>query len=100
MQYSEEVFLYYLPQANVEDAFDTEQLLECVGQLKCGQSVHVPIYDFKNHQRCSESFHQVNASDVIILEGILVFHDQCVRNLMNMKIFVDTVKVWPEDRDV
>jgi uridine kinase len=33
---------------------------------------------------------QVNASDVIILEGILVFHDQRVRNLMNMKIFVDT----------
>ncbi|PIA49051.1 hypothetical protein AQUCO_01300117v1 [Aquilegia coerulea] len=72
------------------DAFDTEQLLECVGQLKCGQSVHVPIYDFKNHRRCSESFRQVNASDVIILEGILVFHDQRVRNLMNMKIFVDT----------
>lgn len=35
-------------------------------------------------------FCQVNASDVIILEGILVFHDQRVRNLMNMKIFVDT----------
>ena len=33
---------------------------------------------------------QVNASDVIILEGILVFHDQRVRDLMNMKIFVDT----------
>ncbi|MBA0749068.1 hypothetical protein Gogos_003030, partial [Gossypium gossypioides] len=54
------------------DAFDTEQLLDCLEKLKDGQSV------------------QVNASDVIILEGILVFHDQCVRNLMNMKIFVDT----------
>ncbi|KAL8049224.1 hypothetical protein ABFX02_06G007800 [Erythranthe guttata] len=72
------------------DAFDTEQLLECVGKLKAGQPVHVPIYDFKSHQRSSESFRQVNASDVIILEGILVFHDQRVRNLMNMKIFVDT----------
>ncbi|KAK6912992.1 hypothetical protein RJ641_022593 [Dillenia turbinata] len=72
------------------DAFDTEQLLECIEKLKLGQSVHVPIYDFKNHRRCSESFRQVNASDVIILEGILVFHDQRVRNLMNMKIFVDT----------
>ncbi|KAL5702063.1 Uridine kinase-like protein 1 [Ranunculus cassubicifolius] len=72
------------------DAFDTEQLLECVGQLKRGLPVHVPIYDFKNHLRCSETFRQVNASDVIILEGILVFHDQRVRNLMNMKIFVDT----------
>ncbi|KAL4634406.1 hypothetical protein ACB092_04G197200 [Castanea dentata] len=71
------------------DAFDTEQLLECIGKLKSGQSVQVPIYDFKNHQRFSDRFRQVNASDVIILEGILVFHDQRVRNLMNMKIFVD-----------
>ncbi|KAG1363475.1 putative Uridine kinase-like protein 2, chloroplastic [Cocos nucifera] len=38
------------------DAFDTEQLLECMGKLKSGQSVNVPIYDFKNHRRCSESF--------------------------------------------
>jgi uridine kinase len=72
------------------DAFDTEQLLECMGQLKRAQPVNVPIYDFKKHQRCSESFRKVNASDVIILEGILVFHDQRVRNLMDMKIFVDT----------
>ncbi|CAI9111570.1 OLC1v1011821C1 [Oldenlandia corymbosa var. corymbosa] len=72
------------------DAFDTEQLLECVDKLKSGHSVQVPIYDFKTHQRCSDSFRQVNASDVIILEGILVFHDQRVRNLMNMKVFVDT----------
>ncbi|PPR97717.1 hypothetical protein GOBAR_AA22953 [Gossypium barbadense] len=72
------------------DAFDTEQLLECVEKLKSGQSVQVPIYDFKQHRRSSDSFRQVNASDVIILEGILVFHDQRVRNLMNMKIFVDT----------
>ncbi|PWA67489.1 uridine kinase-like 2 [Artemisia annua] len=72
------------------DAFDTEQMLECVEKLKQGNSVQLPIYDFKNHRRCSESFRQVNASDVIILEGILVFHDQRVRDLMNMKIFVDT----------
>ncbi|KAK4365760.1 hypothetical protein RND71_013640 [Anisodus tanguticus] len=83
------------------DAFDTEQLLECVEKLKSGRSVQVPIYDFKTHQRCSDSFRQlnkplackfcqVNASDVIILEGILVFHDARVRNLMSMKIFVDT----------
>ncbi|MQL68048.1 hypothetical protein Taro_000331, partial [Colocasia esculenta] len=52
------------------DAFDTEQLLECIGKLKGGKSVNVPIYDFKNHRRCSESFRKVNASDVIILEAI------------------------------
>ncbi|CAN1321684.1 Uridine/cytidine kinase UKL1, chloroplastic [Linum perenne] len=67
-----------------------QQLLDCVETLKRGLPYQVPIYDFKTHQRCSDSFRQVNASDVIILEGILVFHDQRVRNLMNMKIFVDT----------
>ncbi|KAL2942270.1 Uridine kinase-like protein 1 chloroplastic, partial [Bienertia sinuspersici] len=72
------------------DAFDTEQLLECVEKLQLGQCVQVPIYDFKTHQRRTDTFRQVNASDVIILEGILVFHDSRVRNLMSMKIFVDT----------
>jgi len=72
------------------DAFDTEQLLKCMEKLGNGQSVQVPIYDFKTHQRRTDTFRQVNASDVIILEGILIFHDQRVRNLMNMKIFVDT----------
>ncbi|KAF2316441.1 hypothetical protein GH714_041782 [Hevea brasiliensis] len=72
------------------DAFDTDQLVDCIQKLRSGQPYQVPIYDFKSHRRCSDSFRQVNASDVIILEGILVFHDQRVRNLMNMKIFVDT----------
>ncbi|KAJ9135477.1 hypothetical protein P3X46_032658 [Hevea brasiliensis] len=72
------------------DAFDTEQLLDCIQKLRSGQPYQIPIYDFKTHLRCSDSFRQVNASDVIILEGILVFHDPSVRNLMNMKIFVDT----------
>lgn len=100
------------------DAFDTEQLLHCAKTLKSGQPYQVPIYDFKTHQRRTDAFrqvpylnftgissnlmynvlilisvgtlYQVNASDVIILEGILVFHDPRVRNLMNMKIFVDT----------
>eukprot|EP00252_Welwitschia_mirabilis_P018917 TRINITY_DN4240_c0_g3_i1.p1 TRINITY_DN4240_c0_g3~~TRINITY_DN4240_c0_g3_i1.p1 ORF type:complete len:493 (+),score=107.02 TRINITY_DN4240_c0_g3_i1:308-1786(+) len=72
------------------DAFDTEQLLECIDTLKRGESVNIPIYDFKHHRRSADSFRKVNPSDVIILEGILVFHDPRVRDLMNMKIFVDT----------
>ncbi|RID60045.1 hypothetical protein BRARA_F03227, partial [Brassica rapa] len=72
------------------DAFDTEQLLHCIDTLKSGQPYQIPIYDFKTHQRKSDAFRQVNACDVIILEGILVFHDSRVRDLMNMKIFVDT----------
>lgn len=43
----------------VVDAFDTEQLLECMTKLIGGQSVQLPIYDFKKHQRSTDSFRQV-----------------------------------------
>ena len=48
------------------DAFDTEQLLECVEKLKSGHSVQVPIYDFKTHQRCSDTFRQVLLYDICV----------------------------------
>lgn len=70
------------------DAFDSDLLLSCMERLKLGQAVDIPIYDFKTHKRTSS--YKVNPSDVIILEGILVFHEPRVRDLMNMKIFVDT----------
>ncbi|CAK7328163.1 unnamed protein product [Dovyalis caffra] len=71
------------------DAFHTELLLSCMETLKNGQAVDVPNYDFKTHKRI-EPGRKVNPSDIIILEGILVLHDSRVRDLMNMKIFVDT----------
>ncbi|CAM6119552.1 unnamed protein product [Calypogeia fissa] len=71
------------------NAFDTERLLECLQDLKESKSVSIPVYDFKKHQRCSKTSRKVNPVDVIIMEGILVFHDAQVRALMNMKIFVD-----------
>ncbi|KAF8026430.1 hypothetical protein BT93_F3036 [Corymbia citriodora subsp. variegata] len=72
------------------DAFDTEQLLCSMDKLKNGQAVDVPIYDFMSHKNNVYPARRVNPSDVIILEGILIFHDPRVRELMNMKIFVDT----------
>ncbi|KAJ1390365.1 Uridine kinase-like, partial [Sesbania bispinosa] len=70
------------------DAFDTEELLHVMDKLKRGEAVDIPKYDFKSYK--SDVLRRVNPSDVIILEGILVFHDPRVRELMNMKIFVDT----------
>ncbi|XP_014519077.1 uridine kinase-like protein 3 [Vigna radiata var. radiata] len=70
------------------DAFDTEQLLRVMDKLKHGEAVDIPKYDFKTYK--SDVLRRVNPSDVIIIEGILVFHDPRVRELMNMKIFVDT----------
>lgn len=58
-------------------------------KLRSGQPVSIPSYDFKTHQSI-ESASPVNPADVIILEGILVLNDPQVRDLMNMKIFVDT----------
>ncbi|XP_019447037.1 PREDICTED: uridine kinase-like protein 3 isoform X1 [Lupinus angustifolius] len=72
------------------DAFDTEQLLRVMDKLKCGEAVDIPKYDFKSYKSDLHPSRRVNPSDVIILEGILVFHDPRVRELMNMKIFVDT----------
>ncbi|CAA6661549.1 unnamed protein product [Spirodela intermedia] len=71
------------------DAFDTEQLLSCLDDLKNWKSVDVQNYDFKTHRSISPA-RKVNPSDVIILEGILVFHDPRIRESMNMKIFVDS----------
>lgn len=71
------------------DAFDTDSMLETINGLKRGEPVEIPIYDFKRHQRSTET-RKMNPADVVILEGILVFHDSRLRSLMNMKIFVDT----------
>ncbi|KAJ8439655.1 hypothetical protein Cgig2_017928 [Carnegiea gigantea] len=72
------------------DAFDTEKLLCTMDKLMHAQAVDIPNYDFKSYKNNVFSPRRVNPSDVIILEGILVFHDPRVRELMNMKIFVDT----------
>ncbi|TKW29889.1 hypothetical protein SEVIR_3G424700v4 [Setaria viridis] len=71
------------------DAFDTELLLSCMKNLKHGKAVDIPNYNFKTYKSVPNA-RKVNPSDVIILEGILVFHDSRLRDLMNMKIFVDT----------
>ncbi|XP_073268782.1 uridine kinase-like protein 3 isoform X2 [Populus alba] len=72
------------------DAFDTEQLLCAMEKLRHGQAVDIPKYDFKSYKNNVFPARRVNPSDVIILEGILIFHDPRVRELMNMKLFVDT----------
>ncbi|EXB97669.1 Uridine kinase-like protein 3 [Morus notabilis] len=72
------------------DAFDTEKLLASMDKLRNGKAVDIPKYDFKSYKNNVFPPRRVNPSDVIILEGILIFHDPRVRELMNMKIFVDT----------
>ena len=53
------------------------------------RTVEVPIYDFRTHQRSTET-RRVPPADVVIIEGIMVLHMEEIRNMLNMKIFVDT----------
>ena len=71
------------------EALDNELLVEHLGKLRGGESVEVPVYDFKTHLRQAKN-RQVEPAPVIILEGILVFTDARIRRLLDMKLFVDT----------
>jgi len=70
-------------------AFDTELLVEHLKQLINYQAIDIPVYDYVNHTRSDEVKHQ-KPQEVIILEGILILEDERLRDLMDIKIFVDT----------
>ena len=71
------------------DALETELLREHLACLLRGESVGVPVYDYAKHNRSSE-VRIVEPRPVIVLEGILLFNDEALRNMMDLKIFVDT----------
>lgn len=53
------------------------------------KAVDVPVYNFSEHRRATET-RRVEPADVVLLEGILVLAMDCLRDFLNMKIFVDT----------
>ncbi|MFB5190969.1 uridine kinase [Alicyclobacillus fastidiosus] len=71
------------------DSFDNDLLLEHLTALRRGQSIEMPIYDFKTHNRKEETIH-VAVRPVIVLEGIHVLVDAKLRELLDIKVFVDT----------
>ncbi|WP_026673876.1 uridine kinase [Alkalihalobacterium bogoriense] len=70
-------------------AFDSDLLIDHVTALSDGYSVEMPVYNYKEHTRSHETV-MIEPKDVIILEGILILEDQRLRNLMDIKLFVDT----------
>ncbi|KQL53460.1 uridine kinase [Heyndrickxia shackletonii] len=70
-------------------AFDNDLLIEHIQKLLNYESIEKPVYDYTRHTRSDKKIH-VEAKDVIILEGILVLEDERLRNLMDIKLFVDT----------
>jgi uridine kinase len=71
------------------DSIDTDLLIEHVQQLKNNKKVQVPVYDFKTHSRTSETI-QIEPRPVIMVEGILIFVEQSLRDILDVKLFVDT----------
>jgi len=70
-------------------AFDNDLLMEQIDQLKQYKAIEVPVYDYAIHTRSEKTIH-LEPKEVIILEGILVLEDAKLRDLMDIKIYVDT----------
>jgi len=85
MTYDERSLLNY----DHPDAFDTELLYEHIKMLKNGQAIEMPVYDYTVHNRSDEVV-IVNPAPVIVLEGILIFAEPSLCELMDIKVFVDT----------
>lgn len=71
------------------DALETSLLVEHLKALRRGQPVHIPVYDFRTHTRTKET-RLVTPEPVILVEGILIFADPELRELFDVKIYVDT----------
>lgn len=71
------------------DSLETELLVEHIRQLIDGRKVEVPVYDFTLHRR-TEKTRTVEPSPIILIDGILIFTNPELRELMDVKIYVDT----------
>jgi uridine kinase len=71
------------------DSLETDLMVEHVKQLRAGKSVQVPVYDFTTHTRTHQTM-QIDPQPVILVEGILVFTEPKLTELLDVKIFVDT----------
>ncbi|AWN33081.1 MAG: uridine kinase [Lactobacillus sp.] len=71
------------------DAFDVPLLRKQLSDLLNYQPIEMPVYDFKEHTRSKETVH-TEPADIIILEGILVLANKEIRDLMDIKVYVDT----------
>lgn len=70
-------------------ALETELMVRHLEALKNGYSVEVPQYDFVNHVRKEETT-TILPKNIILVDGILIFYEEALRNLMQVKLFVDT----------
>lgn len=70
-------------------AFDSDLLIKHLIDLREGKSIQKPLYDYEIHNRKKETM-TVEPTEIIVLEGILIFYDKRIRDFLDIKIFVDT----------
>jgi len=70
------------------DSLETDLMVRHIEQLRAGQAVEVPLYDFARYARLSAT-DLVQPRRAIIVEGILIFTDAALRSLLDIKVFVD-----------
>ena len=71
------------------DALDNDLLVNHIRKLRAGESLELPIYDFRTHTRANET-RSVEPRPIVIVEGILIFADPRLLEQMDIKVFVDT----------
>ena len=71
------------------DSFETDLLISHLEQIRKGYSIECPIYSFSEHTRTKQT-RKINPTKVIIVEGILIFQNPELLNMMNIRIYVDT----------
>ena len=70
------------------DAFDSELMIQHLRELLEGHAIEQPVYDYSQHRRTNET-RRISEHLVIVLEGILIFHDPELRALMDIKLYID-----------
>ena len=71
------------------DAFETDLMVEQLKELKAGKAIRCPVYSYADQQRTNET-ELIQPSKVVIVEGILIFQDPRLREMLDIKIFVET----------
>merc|ERR1712218_285453 len=72
------------------NAFDNDLMESCLKSILNGKQTQIPVYDFKTNARVPGVFTTIYPSDVVLVEGILVFYYANMRDLFHLKLFVDT----------
>ena len=85
MTYEERAALNY----DHPDAFDTDLLIRHLRELKEGRSIQCPVYSYVDHNRTDQTT-EIFPTKVLIVEGILIFQDPVLREMFDIKIFVET----------